>query len=110
MARGRIVPFRCEECGRSEEHTSELQSRLHLVCRLLLEKKKVSEILRKERGSQGVGPHATTTRTGGVCVREGDVPAPIGDAGGSRCGSCLFFYWRGRPRRCTLFPSPRSSH
>src|SRR2546422_3937173 len=28
---------------RSEEHTSELQSRLHLVCRLLLEKKKKSE-------------------------------------------------------------------
>src|SRR2546422_1872605 len=27
-------------CQRSEEHTSELQSRLHLVCRLLLEKKK----------------------------------------------------------------------
>src|SRR5687768_17680431 len=27
-------------CRRSEEHTSELQSRLHLVCRLLLEKKK----------------------------------------------------------------------
>src|SRR2546422_4613009 len=26
--------------GRSEDHTSELQSRLHLVCRLLLEKKK----------------------------------------------------------------------
>src|SRR3989449_4894891 len=28
---------------RSEEHTSELQSRLHLVCRLLLEKKKKSK-------------------------------------------------------------------
>src|SRR2546422_5983404 len=28
------------ELKRSEEHTSELQSRLHLVCRLLLEKKK----------------------------------------------------------------------
>src|SRR2546422_4940027 len=28
---------------RSEEHTSELQSRLHLVCRLLLEKKKKTE-------------------------------------------------------------------
>src|SRR3989449_8310258 len=28
-----------QELGRSEEHTSELQSRLHLVCRLLLEKK-----------------------------------------------------------------------
>src|SRR2546422_2136485 len=33
---------------RSEEHTSELQSRLHLVCRLLLEKKKKT--------------HATTSR------------------------------------------------
>src|SRR2546422_8373631 len=32
-----------EEPPRSEEHTSELQSRLHLVCRLLLEKKKKSE-------------------------------------------------------------------
>src|SRR2546422_5869318 len=30
---------------RSEEHTSELQSRLHLVCRLLLEKKKKNKIL-----------------------------------------------------------------
>src|SRR5690625_7404502 len=30
--------------GRSEEHTSELQSRGHLVCRLLLEKKKPKEV------------------------------------------------------------------
>src|SRR2546422_7157928 len=30
--------------GRSEEHTSELQSRLHLVCRLLLEKKKKTRV------------------------------------------------------------------
>src|SRR5205809_4720954 len=30
------------ELARSEEHTSELQSRLHLVCRLLLEKKNLS--------------------------------------------------------------------
>src|SRR2546422_4391839 len=30
---------------RSEEHTSELQSRLHLVCRLLLEKKKFYRLL-----------------------------------------------------------------
>src|SRR2546422_6529629 len=36
VAAGRIV----DGVGRSEEHTSELQSRLHLVCRLLLEKKK----------------------------------------------------------------------
>src|SRR2546422_1153915 len=31
---------RADRHPRSEEHTSELQSRLHLVCRLLLEKKK----------------------------------------------------------------------
>src|SRR2546429_6743345 len=30
---------------RSEEHTSELQSRLHLVCRLLLEKKKITHAI-----------------------------------------------------------------
>src|SRR2546422_6149251 len=38
-----VHPARVRElyfAGRSEEHTSELQSRLHLVCRLLLEKKK----------------------------------------------------------------------
>src|SRR5215510_4723336 len=33
-------PGQAREGGRSEEHTSELQSRGHLVCRLLLEKKK----------------------------------------------------------------------
>src|SRR2546422_8278147 len=36
---GSILPAR-QRHRRSEEHTSELQSRLHLVCRLLLEKKK----------------------------------------------------------------------
>src|SRR2546422_11721299 len=40
------IDFRDDDVGtealRSEEHTSELQSRLHLVCRLLLEKKKNS--------------------------------------------------------------------
>src|SRR5205809_3556242 len=34
------APGRSGRQVRSEEHTSELQSRLHLVCRLLLEKKK----------------------------------------------------------------------
>src|SRR2546422_1334671 len=39
---------------RSEEHTSELQSRLHLVCRLLLEKKKkkINENTRSRRTVQ----------------------------------------------------------
>src|SRR2546422_3556388 len=43
-----VRPFpRSGMLSRSEEHTSELQSRLHLVCRLLLEKKK-KEIKAKE--------------------------------------------------------------
>src|SRR5687768_18113582 len=39
---GRLIRFGDADLDlrRSEEHTSELQSRLHLVCRLLLEKKK----------------------------------------------------------------------
>src|SRR2546422_8481205 len=37
---------------RSEEHTSELQSRLHIVCRLLLEKKK-TDVRREVEESDG---------------------------------------------------------
>src|SRR3712207_7545721 len=40
--------------ARSEEHTSELQSRQYLVCRLLLEKKKLSQ---KHTLSHGRAPH-----------------------------------------------------
>src|SRR2546429_6436891 len=39
----RRAPHSESEVERSEEHTSELQSRLHLVCRLLLEKKKTTD-------------------------------------------------------------------
>src|SRR5689334_24856521 len=38
----RQVDHRRQEEERSEEHTSELQSQFHLVCRLLLEKKKIT--------------------------------------------------------------------
>src|SRR2546429_1662967 len=51
--------------GRSEEHTSELQSRLHLVCRLLLEKKK-KEIRRRK------GVYAILTTEDGMCTSERD--------------------------------------
>src|SRR5689334_24113115 len=45
--RCRVIPMRCAVAAtsaRSEEHTSELQSQFHLVCRLLLEKKKKKKI------------------------------------------------------------------
>src|SRR2546430_8706115 len=38
--------------GRSEEHTSELQSQSNLVCRLLLEKKKINKELHSVRPSE----------------------------------------------------------
>src|SRR2546422_4715756 len=41
-----LVRFVAAHEDRSEEHTSELQSRLHLVCRLLLEKKKTKKRIR----------------------------------------------------------------
>src|SRR5687768_17739138 len=42
------------ELHRSEEHTSELQSRLHLVCRLLLEKKKKDHVARLSEAGRDV--------------------------------------------------------
>src|SRR5690625_6528655 len=49
-----VPPVRAMTRLRSEEHTSELQSRGHLVCRLLLEKK-------KRIHTQETHRHATTT-------------------------------------------------
>src|SRR2546422_8475514 len=43
---------RIRAMDRSEEHTSELQSRLHLVCRLLLEKKKKNQQHRLHNSSE----------------------------------------------------------
>src|SRR3712207_7378305 len=43
--RGRVRGRAGHRRGRSEEHTSELQSRQYLVCRLLLEKKKSKQII-----------------------------------------------------------------
>src|SRR5205809_4994067 len=45
--------------GRSEEHTSELQSRLHLVCRLLLEKKNSQTLQIQHRELSLRSPYTT---------------------------------------------------
>src|SRR2546425_8478461 len=49
--------------GRSEEHTSELQSLAYLVCRLLLEKKKNITKISHERRSSSVTRHSARKRT-----------------------------------------------
>src|SRR5687768_18391560 len=46
LPRRALLDRRARRLRRSEEHTSELQSRLHLVCRLLLEKKKRQKLER----------------------------------------------------------------
>src|SRR5438445_4094961 len=45
----RTLEGRPDSCCRSEEHTSELQSRQYLVCRLLLEKKKKNTIMHHKK-------------------------------------------------------------
>src|SRR3989449_2954936 len=61
---------------RSEEHTSELQSRLHLVCRLLLEKKKKHERVRPG-ARQDVSQHGDVRREGLEDLGDGLAVAPI---------------------------------
>src|SRR2546429_6719194 len=63
---------------RSEEHTSELQSRLHLVCRLLLEKKKKHLLLRplsyderEQYRREPVLPHELRRRIPPLDARDG---------------------------------------
>src|SRR5215216_6959364 len=100
---------------RSEEHTSELQSPDHLVCRLLLEKKN-HEHRRAEPSTQ----HLPQRHAG-----ERDVDARLDGAGGvldlgghpdaDRLGLAdavdhalhdIFFLMKRRPPRSTLFPYP----
>src|SRR5215203_7456172 len=47
---------------RSEEHTSELQSRQYLVCRLLLEKKKKNVLTNSDNPTNTQNPHDNQTR------------------------------------------------
>src|SRR5438552_6910553 len=69
---GRDPPFSCcnAEKWRSEEHTSELQSPDHLVCRLLLEKKKnIKETVYRQVPSDDTG-----ARNRDIVVRESAEP------------------------------------
>src|SRR2546429_1622320 len=54
----RLAPAGASVYIRSEEHTSELQSRLHLVCRLLLEKKRNHSLPLAERDVTAIDPAA----------------------------------------------------
>src|SRR5215510_8282398 len=80
------------EVGRSEEHTSELQSRGHLVCRLLLEKKNINII-----------------SAGGEKLTYGYIGGSAGNVAlmaftRSIGGTSFFFLMIRRPPKSTLFP------
>src|ERR1041385_6161890 len=77
---------------RSEEHTSELQSRLHLVCRLLLEKKKPQSPVNLQ-----------VDRDGGVVAYT--VASEIGEGSDTMTAQIIVFFLSFRVRRRpTLFP------
>src|SRR6266508_2948727 len=76
---------------RSEEHTSELQSRGHLVCRLLLEKKQ-----REAIPPSDAAPNAAAIA--GDWRRAAELWAQLG------CPYEVFFLMIRRPPRSTLFP------
>src|SRR6266511_3689741 len=90
--------------ARSEEHTSELQSRENLVCRLLLEKKK--EDARRLPGVAGGRPRrAPEEGVGNLRAAAQGWPA-LGSSRAARAftGRVLFFLMIRRPPRSTLFP------
>src|SRR5215813_1398670 len=110
---GRAVPERrCPPCtsgsppARSEEHTSELQSRPHLVCRLLLEKKK-SWVMRSGGGDGYIVSQLSGTRFAGSCaLRLNSSVEPLRCKPEMIIGRFIsfFFLMIRRPPRSTLFP------
>src|SRR6267378_579910 len=95
---GRYPPPATHMPMRSEEHTSELQSRRDLVCRLLLEKKKKNGA---DYGFLGL-------RRGALDLhRAGNTSEPT-EAGFKEernlCANPFFFLMIRRPPRSTLFP------
>src|SRR6266481_3356869 len=87
-------------CSRSEEHTSELQSQFHLVCRPLLEKKKNSPM----------SVHRTYThvmdafpRVSKILFQALNMPVDSWNSKGFPI-ALFFFLMIRRPPRSTLFP------
>src|ERR1039458_5734878 len=97
--------FRGSACRRSEEHTSELQSLRHLVCRLLLEKNHDAGEGSRVRSH----PHAKSRGTAvSAAARGGAGPRRHGSGNStwSWCGAWTFFFFLSpaRPRNLTFFP------
>src|SRR5205809_853482 len=100
-------------CTRSEEHTSELQSRLHLVCRLLPEKKERRDgsLAHKGIDAADYGCRSVGFGIGGVCgYGDGDFRAQEGNridesARGRRLPSLRIIFCRGHAVSADQRPS-----
>src|SRR3989304_5737031 len=95
-------------CGgfsaRSEEHTSELQSLLHLVCRLLLEKKSRNK-RQTWRGGAGCGQQECSDGRASPAASRAPVLGGRRWVAHSRLSATVFFFLMiRRPPRSTLFP------
>src|SRR4029434_7662891 len=94
---------------RSEEHTSELQSHLNLVCRLLLEKKKK---LRTDKPRVSSTPLSCCDSVCRCCCRIGatQVDTALCVASALVWCSTFFFFFKDRaPPGVSLFPPPGPS-
>src|SRR6267378_213152 len=91
---------------RSEEHTSELQSRRDLVCRLLLEKKKKPQTRQTRTPMPTTRSRLISSTAQGLrgVFSEGMVDRRFGDPCGMRQPVSFFFLMIRRPPRSTLFP------
>src|SRR3989440_543900 len=139
LARRCSIP-RARNISRSEEHTSELQSRSDIVCRLLLEKKKIIrrrflnvwEAFKKVISSRNIRRRITITLTLSNfkllrritrpehilhrnCTRrqvaiQNRVASNICISQSTLSVKVFFFYRRGTPKTLNLSPKHRSSH
>src|SRR6266571_4420349 len=89
----------CARSRRSEEHTSELQSHVNLVCRLLLEKKKDS--FRDPASRQTGRPPQIHS---GPAIVNSRAPEHVLQADWAGSDLAVFFLMIRRPPRSTLFP------
>src|ERR1039458_7190444 len=91
---------------RSEEHTSELQSLRHLVCRLLLEKKKGSPDFpaAPNRPASELLGNSPVQKDSADCAAPSERRSGAPTPGNSKKDSCLFLKKRG-PAELNFFPS-----
>src|ERR1041385_3127060 len=90
---------------RSEEHTSELQSRLHLVCRLLLEKTNKGHPPGGRRHGASHSSRADPPRRRAVAQAQLHAGCLIEDGTSAPSGPLLFFFLN-EPRTPEFYPLP----